>query len=69
MENELTTREAAEMLGIKIATLYWYTSKRLLEPDKKIGKNLIFYRSTLERFSRPKVGWPKGKKRGPRNDR
>lgn len=69
MENELTSREAAKLLGVKVATLYWYTSRGLLVPDKKIGKSLIFYHSTLVKFSRPKIGWPKGKKRGPRNDR
>ncbi len=66
-ENELEAPEAAKFLGVRKATLYWYTSKGLLVPDKKIGKSLIFYRSTLARFKRPKIGWPKGKKRGKKN--
>lgn len=69
MENEFTIPEVAKILGVEIATVYLYTSRRLLVPDKRIGKNLIFYHSTLMKFKRPRIGWPKGKRRGPRNDR
>lgn len=63
MEKEFAVPEAAEFLGVAKSTLYWYTSKKNLKSDRKIGKNLIFYQSTLEEFDQPIVGWKKGKKR------
>lgn len=53
----LSTNEAAEFLGLSVATVKYhiYTSKQLV-PDAKIGKTLVFRRSTLEAFQKTKRG-------------
>lgn len=53
----LSSQEAAEYLGLTLPGLkhHLYESKDL-EPDAKIGRTLVFRRSTLDAFSGRKRG-------------
>jgi excisionase family DNA binding protein len=49
MSGLMSIEEAAEYLGLKVATIYKYTSSRRL-PFVKIGSRVLFTREKLEEF-------------------
>jgi excisionase family DNA binding protein len=48
-EGPITIKEASAYLNLAVATLYRYTSQRLI-PFHKPGKNLVFYKVVLDRW-------------------
>ena len=54
MENLMSIEEAAEYLGLKVSTIYKYTSSRKL-PFIKIGSRVLFSREILEDFIRAHI--------------
>lgn len=60
----LTTREAAAVLGVQPRTVNQYIQRGQLQAVKH-GRDLFITEAELERFQRerPKLGWPKGKRR------
>ena len=47
--NILTVQQAAEYMGLKVPTIYNYTSKGTI-PHRKKGKRLIFLKEELDKW-------------------
>jgi len=61
MEKLLTPSEAAELLGVKLSTLYTWAARRQM-PVQKVGRSLRFSPAALAR-------WLAAQARPPRTDR
>ena len=61
MEKLLTPSEAAELLGVKLSTLYTWAARRQM-PVQKVGRSLRFSPAALAR-------WLAVQARSPRTDR
>ncbi len=57
MEKLLSPQEAADLLGVKICTVYTWAYRRQI-PSQKVGRLLKFSPSALQ-------GWLKGQERKP----
>lgn len=59
--SQFTVQEAADYLGMVKATVMYHLNQGNLSHDFTIGKNLMFHRSTLDRFKaqKRKSGRPK----------
>jgi excisionase family DNA binding protein len=54
MDDEITTAEAAKMLGLSVDQIQWYFRKGLLK-GRRIGMRLlVFRRADVEGFKKPK---------------
>lgn len=48
--DEYTLTKAADYLGCHFKTLRYHLKEGHIREDKRIGVNLVFYKSTLDRF-------------------